>query len=195
MKKLVIVQTSAPDYRKKLYLFIAKQLKQDFKLYSGNHYFEDSVKTDFSIDFIHEVKNNFFFKNKFLFQTGNHWSEVLKNNILVLEMNPRILSNWIILLIRKVLNKKTVLWGHAWPRSGKGSKSDKLRHLMRLLGSQIIVYTKTQQKELSGLMKNKPIVPAVNAVYYKKEMQFEVGGAIKNIIYFNHFLSKKHFCL
>lgn len=183
MKKLVILQTSTPDYRKKLYFFIKQQLSDDFSLYSGRRYFEDSVKTDFSIDFINEVKNNFFLKNKILFQTGKHWSEVLKKNILVLEMNPRILSNWIILLIRKGLNRKTVLWGHAWPRSGKRSKSDKLRHFMRLLGSQIIVYTKTQEKELTGLMKTKPVVAASNAIYYKNEMEVNMLGDIDNIIY------------
>ena len=98
-------------------------------------------------------------------------------------MNPRILSNWIILLIRKGLNRKTVLWGHAWPRSGKRSKSDKLRHFMRLLGSQIIVYTKTQEKELTGLMKTKPVVAASNAIYYKNEMEVNMLGDIDNIIY------------
>ncbi len=191
MKKLVILQTSAPDYRKKLYMFIAQQLKQDFNLYSGKHYFEDSVKTDFSIGFINEVNNIFFFKNKFLYQTGKHWREVFKDNILVLEMNPRIISNWLILLIRKIINKKTVLWGHAWPRSGMGSKSDKLRHLMRLLGSKIIVYTETQQKELSSLIKNKPLAAAVNAVYYKKEMQCNAEGDIENIIYVGRLTKQK----
>ena len=113
IKRLIILQTTAPDYRKKLFSFLKQKLKQNFGLYAGDHYFESSVKTDRTITSAKNVKNIFLFRNKLLYQTGKIWREVLGDNVIVLELNPRIISNWLILLIRKLLNKKTVVWGHA----------------------------------------------------------------------------------
>lgn len=192
MRKLIIVQTATPDYRKKFYSFIKKHLKDCFELFSGDHYFESTVKSDTTIDFNKKIKNHFLFGNRFLFQTGVFWRHVTKDNVLVLEMNPRILSNWIILILRRALRRPTVLWGHAWPRSGSESKSDKLRNLMRLLGDKIIVYTATQKRELKDKMPKKSIECAPNALYYKEEMVYsEKEERISNIIYVGRLTKNK----
>jgi glycosyltransferase involved in cell wall biosynthesis len=183
LKKLVILQTVVPDYRKDIFSYLKEELGDRFKLYSGSAYFEKSITTDKNIAFIKPIKNYFFFNRKFLFQFGM-WNEVFKNNVMVLEMNPRILSNWLILIIRKLVLKKTVVWGHAWPRGGSKSKSDVVRQLMRKLGDEIIVYTKTQAKELGLKMPNKIINAAPNALYFKKDMSTSFNSEkINHIIY------------
>ena len=184
MNKLIILQTVAPDYRKKFFQCIKGSLNNNFTLYAGKEYFENSVKTDESITFLKNVKNHYFFYRKFLFQTGM-WQDCLKSNTLVMEMNPRIISNWILLITRLILRRKNVLWGHAWPRNGRNSNSDKLRNIMRLLADEIIVYTKTQAKELKEKMPNKTINAAPNAVFYKSEMVISdvPYEDINNIIY------------
>jgi glycosyltransferase involved in cell wall biosynthesis len=166
---LIILQTVVPDYRKKLFSNIKTQLGSNFKIYGGNYYFEKTVKTDSSIPFISSVRNVYIFNRKLLFQFGV-WHFINSRNVLVLELNPRIISNWIILLIRKISRSKTVLWGHAWPRSGPHNSSDKIRGLMRNLGDEIIVYTETQKLELENKMPRKIIKTAPNAVYYSYEM-------------------------
>jgi len=184
MKELVIIQTAVPDYRKRLFQYLKSKLGDNFILYGGEKYFEESVKTDYSMGFIKTVENHFLLNNKALIQTGM-WSEALKCEILVLEMNPRIVSNWILLTVRNLFGKKTILWGHAWPRLGKDSKSDRIRHIMRILAHQIIVYTKTQKVELEIKMPSKNIKAASNALYYKEEIQFIKTNAseINNLIY------------
>ncbi len=183
MKKLIIIQTTTPDYRKNVYQYIKNELGDSFDLYAGDSYFEASVKTDSSISFRKPLRNHYFFKRKILIQTG-FWKEVFKKNVIILEMNPRILSNWILLIIRRLLRRKSVLWGHAWPRAGKKSKSDSLRNIMRLLGNEIIVYTKSQEIELQEKMPNKKIIAAPNAVFFKNQMivSKEVN-LIDNLIY------------
>lgn len=184
MKKLVIIQTVTPDYRTGVFNVLRKELTPShFELYRGKEYFEKSVKTDERIE-AKEVKNIFLLKRKFLFQVGI-WHLLFKNVVLVLEMNPRIISNWIFLFLRRLTGRKTVLWGHAWPRSGKGSKSDSLRNLMRMCASSIIVYTKQQQKELAEYMPKKTIYAASNALLYKKEITASVTSQVapKDLIY------------
>ena len=191
MSRFIILQTVSPSYRNKFFDYLSSMLKDDFDLYSGNYYFEKSVTSDLSYPKRKKVTNFFFLNRMFLFQFGM-WSIVFRKNTLVLEMNPRIISNWIILVIRKILNRKTVLWGHAWPRSGKYSYSDKIRHVMRLLGNIIIVYTKTQQNELKERMSSKKIYFASNSLYRVDEMKTNYSdSSINNMIYVGRLTESK----
>ena len=171
MSKLIIIQTVIPDYRVKFFTYLKIKLEDNFILFGGERFFKETITTDKTISFHRGVKNIFFFNRNFLFQTGPFWKYVLKpNTTFVISLNPRNISNWLILILRKILNRKTIVWGHAWPRSGPNSKSDLLRHFMRLLANEIIVYTKTQEEELSLKMPSKPIYTASNALIFKKEM-------------------------
>jgi glycosyltransferase involved in cell wall biosynthesis len=182
MSKLLILQTTVPDYRKKFFNFLKENI-DNFQLFAGEAYFQPSIKTDNSIIFREPAKNIYLFNRKILFQTGM-WKPVLKANFVVLELNPRIISNWVILILRNVLGKKTILWGHAWPRNGKKNKSDIIRNLMRKMADKIIVYTNTQAKELSRKMPNKIILSAPNSLFFSNEMKTSVDkNLIKNIIY------------
>ncbi|WMI68926.1 glycosyltransferase family 4 protein [Mangrovimonas sp. YM274] len=191
MKDLIILQTCIPDYRKKLFTFLNEKYGEDFTLYGGADYFESTVKTDNSINFLNRVKNIYLFKRKGLFQTGM-WRDILKARVVVLELNPRIISNWIILILRILLGKKTVLWGHAWPKNGERSLTDVIRGGMRQLGSQILVYTVSQKRELQIKMPHKNITCAPNAVFYKKEMvNNSDNDLIQNIIYVGRLTESK----
>tara|TARA_B110000879_G_scaffold42080_1_gene59375 strand:- start:659 stop:1738 length:1080 start_codon:yes stop_codon:yes gene_type:complete len=183
MKEYIILQTVAPDYRKKLYQYIYQEFGDLFAVYAGLEYFETTVKTDISIAAYKQIKNTFLFKRSFLIQTGM-WRDAIGCKILVMEMNPRILSNWLILFIRKSLNKKTILWGHSWPRSGSQSKSDKLRKVMRDMGDSIIVYTKSQKEELVAAQPHLKVNYAPNALYFKNEMYVNKTAASKDITNF-----------
>ena len=108
MKTLILLQTAAPDYRKKVFQSIRENLGENFTLYSGSTSFEKSIKTDETINFLKPVKNHYFFIRKVLFQTGM-WQDCLQCDVLILELNPRIISNWLLLIFRKTLLKKSVL--------------------------------------------------------------------------------------
>jgi glycosyltransferase involved in cell wall biosynthesis len=179
--KLVIVQTVTPDYRSDFFKEIKKNLKERFELYGGSSYFDCSIKSDKSIN-KKNVKNYFLFNRKLLFQTGI-WHLLFKDITLVLEMNPRIISNWIFLIIRKFLNKETVLWGHAWSKSGKKSKPEKLRNLMKHLSSKIVVYSNSQKKELKERMPKKVILAAPNALISATKMTTLTPQEHLNLIY------------
>ena len=178
--KLTILQTVLPDYRGRFFEHIRDTLGSRFELYGGSYYFESSVKTDNTI-IHHSVTNVYLLGGKFLWQRGiKHL--VQEEGLLVLEMNPRIISNWYLLLRRKWSKKETVLWGHAWPRNGKDSKSDLLRQQMRKLVNSIVVYTKQQQQELQFKMSKKLIYAAPNALISKNEM-VPVSENPRNLIY------------
>lgn len=190
MKKLVIVQTVTPDYRAVFFDTIKEALGNRFELYSGDFYFQKSIK---SADGTQKksITNFYFFGRKLLFQFGV-MHLLFRNDALVLEMNPRILSNWIMLICRKFMNKETILWGHAWPRDGQSSKTNRLRKTMQRLASCIVVYTNTQRKELVKVLPGKTILSATNSVISSKKMITNTDeNVIKNILFVGRLVADK----
>jgi len=192
-RKLIIIQAVAPDYRKFFFETLKKKLGDRFELYAGEQGFEKSIKTDSKIH--KKLKNHYLFKRRFVFQTGI-WHLLLRDDIIVMELNPRNFSTWIFLIIRKLFRKPTVLWGHAWPRKGKEAKSDVIRHLMRKSAGKIIVYTKQQQRELQKKMPHKTVLSAPNAIYPRNLMGLPDNDRPEHLIYVGRLVeSKKPFFL
>jgi len=170
MFKYLLIQTAIGDYRQAVLNCVCEELGSDFKVLSGREYFDASTLTRVDLGgSLSFVENVFLLGRKFLIQKGV-LVKAVESDSLILEMNPRILTVWVILLLRKLVGKKTVLWGHAWPRKGRYSRSDSLRNIMRMLGSHILVYTDTQRDELSERMPGKSILSAPNALYSMKDM-------------------------
>lgn len=190
MSKLVVIQTVIPSYRLKVFDELRSQLGNDFTLYGGQFFFDKTITTTTQSKPHKELHNYYLLGRRFLWQTG-HWNEVFKDNVLVLSLNPRVISHWIILLLRSLSRKRTILWGHAWPRAGQNSKSDKLRHLMRHLASELIVYTEQQRRELKEKMPYKKITAAPNAVLYSHEMSSETDNEVNDVIYVGRLIEDK----
>ena len=129
--------------------------KEDVKDLAGsgavisNEDFQKTIKPEHKILKI-KIINKFLFDRSFLFQLGSHWRELFKKNIIVIGLNPRIISNWIFLVLRRPLGLKTYVWGHAWPRKGPNSKTASIRHLMQRFASSTITYSEAQKKELKA---------------------------------------------
>lgn len=192
MKNLIVVQVVAPDYREKFFEHQQKNLGNSFRLYSGDVDFQKSIKSDHKI-LKTKINNKFLFKRILLFQFGSHWRELFKKNIIVIGLNPRIISNWIFLILRKPLGLKTYVWGHAWPRKGPNSKTASIRHLMQRFASGTITYSEAQKKDLLVKYPKLRVLSAPNALYSRNEM----GGLerpmdeVKNIIYVGRLVAAK----
>ena len=92
--------------------------------------------------------------------------------VVVVELNPRILSSWWILLGRLVLGRPSVVWGHSRGHSGGAP----LRKLMRRIATAVIVYTESERRHLATTILRTPVVAAPNAVYPAASMRPVEGG-------------------
>jgi len=161
--RVVVVQTTIPDYRTNFFQHLADTLGPGLLLVSGDE--------DFALDLKHaggvpcvRAHNHFLARRQLLWQSGT-LGHVLRAPVAVLVLNPRILSNWVALAIRRVGGKRTVLWGHAWSRKGKTGRRDRVRAVMRRLANTVIVYTETQARELRERFPDADVVAAPNALY------------------------------
>ncbi|MER3997458.1 glycosyl transferase, partial [Klebsiella pneumoniae] len=94
---IVLTQMAIADYRNQFIRHLVDVMNDrdmQFKIVVGEEYFEESTKTSklvLSLDETTVIKNSFFFKRKLAFQ-HLPWRTVLKADILICELNPRILS-------------------------------------------------------------------------------------------------------
>lgn len=118
MQKILILQTQLPSYRKDFFNILLKKNKN-----IDIHY--NSLEDDNL--FLKEIPcNNFkylgpayaFLRNKsrylFLWQSGLIWRNINNYNLIIIEGNPRIISNYILLMLSKILRFKIVWWGQLW---------------------------------------------------------------------------------
>jgi glycosyltransferase involved in cell wall biosynthesis len=140
------------------------RLAPGFRVVAGSSSFEPSITLAFHEPELVLIRNVYLAKRRLLWQRGVAF-RLLLPDVALLELNPRIISSWSILIMRRMLRRPTVLWGHAWPRTGPGSRSDLLRGLMRRLASAVVVYTETQAAQLSPLLPGKIVRAAPNALY------------------------------
>lgn len=164
----IIIQTCVPAYRINFYNHLVATTI-GINIISGKEFYTPSVKSDKNTPNVIWVKNFFFLKRNFLYQTLPY-IKIIKADKVVIEFNLRNISFYIVFFLRLMFFKNIYLWGHAWSRNGRKSSSEIFRYVFKSLSSGYITYTLKQKLELKNQLKNKKIFTACNAIYYEKEM-------------------------
>ena len=166
--RVVFVQTMVPDYRKPFFLGLLAQFGEDLLLLAGSEDWTRDLEHVEDVPLL-SVVNRYFVRRRLLWQSG-----VVRRasvaEVAVLGLNPRILSSWVVLAVRRLRHKRTVLWGHAWPRRGQASRSDRIRGAMRRLADVVIVYTDTEASQLRETAPGANVITAPNALVTKHEI-------------------------
>ena len=113
--------------------------------------------------------------------------------VAVVPLNPRFVTTWAVVLLRRLLRRPTVAWGHAWPRQGPAARSDRLRSVLRRLPTAILVYTETERSQVLERWPRLRVFVAPNAVYPAHEMQpaLPTGAAPTNLVWIGRMIAAK----
>jgi glycosyltransferase involved in cell wall biosynthesis len=171
---VVVVQTTVPSYRVPVVEALAARLDGRLLVLAGRDDFATGVRLAGPHPNLVVVPNVYLAGRRLLWQRRCVW-RALRAPVVVLDLNPRILSSWPILVLRKLAGRRTVLWGHAWPRRGPDARSDAVRGAMRRLASGIAVYTETEARALQRRHPRVPVVAAPNGLY-----RGEAAGAARD---------------
>lgn len=90
----------------------------------------------------------------FVFQFNIFRSEIILSDTLVVTGNPRYLLNYFLLLIRKLLRKKTYWWGQGWS-ANTSLFSYVVRKILMCLFDGVVLYTERE----ANRMKNERVTP------------------------------------
>lgn len=191
MGKKIICLTGLGDYRKGV---INKIIKAPvaIDIIAGTQAFEKSIKLLDANDFdqINFVENTFILNRKLMIQKGS-FLKCLSADKLIIDLNPRVINVWLVIILRLMLGKKTCTWGHAWPRS---NKKGILRWLLKKLSHKVIVYTETQRQEILKIDSTINVVAAPNALYDKEDILNNIkflNNDPKNIIHVGRIVASK----
>lgn len=141
------------------------------RIISGEIHFEPTVTLSPSVRPRTTIaRNRFLLRRRLLWQSGVVGRVVRAKDPVVVELNPRILSTWLVLLLRRALGRRSVGWGHVWPRSGESSKTVALRRLMWRLPNRALLYTDDEVEQFRRLGLDTPAYVAANAVDRRSEV-------------------------
>ena len=131
----------------------------------GDEHFEAGPHGDVHSPLVERVaRNRFLFGRRLVYQCGT-LSRLAGAEVAVIELNPRILNNWLVLIVRRVRGRATLTWGHAFPRKGAASGSGWARAVLRRLASGVVVYTDAEREALRDRLPDSRLWVAPNALY------------------------------
>jgi glycosyltransferase involved in cell wall biosynthesis len=188
-RKYVLVQTVAPHYRQAFFDAMADELGDSLTILSGGEYFDPNLKTEVVNRRLSATAHNIFlFRRRMVFQ----WGVVLRAmraDVAILEYNPRIINTWIVAAFRKVLRRRTILWGHVYSRRGSDNFS---RAFQRKFSDAMVVYTEDQRDILREVLKyNGGAYAAPNAIFNSKEMQPVPSADRHSFLYVGRLVKEK----
>ncbi len=162
--RYVLYLTVVPFYRQYCIDEMQRQLDNSVALFAGDQHSDRSVRTGIRDTQYRRVRNRFFLGRRVFIQTG-HWREALAAETAIFDLNPRNLSAWLLTLARRVRGRRTLLWGHLYPRIGKESPTSHLRRMLRLLADGTVLYGYDSVAEAKQDLPKMPIWVAPNAIY------------------------------
>lgn len=180
--EIIMSFTSLGSYRLNTMTAVKRHFGERIQIVSGDRPPESSIRIIQRTQLDHEIVKNYILPKSIIFQRIPFFS-YLKCQVLVLDLNPRMPTSWVLLLIRRMLRRRTLLWGHAFPRLGPQSRSEILRSTMRKSSSGLIAYTHEQATQLANIHENIPVWAAPNALYPSSEFGFESETVRDSFIY------------
>ncbi|NSX38682.1 glycosyltransferase family 4 protein [Pseudarthrobacter oxydans] len=159
----VMYLTVLPFYRQKCIESLLTQAEDRVCIYAGPRQLTASVTTGISPDLYRPLKAFFLFDRVIVLR--DHWADAIRAESLMVDLNPRCASAWAMLAIRKVLGRRTLVWGHLFPRAGAGSWTARLRRFMRSLANGTVLYGFDSVVPARQDLPEQPVWVAPNALY------------------------------
>jgi len=182
--------SSLATYRLPVMQLVCDHFGNRLRIFAGDRAYDTSIRL-IEPGALHQVTlRNIFLPSQLLLQNIDSGA-YLRCDVLLLDLNPRMLHAWPILIMRRLLGRRTVLWGHAWPRAGRTSLSEPLRHVMRGLATALVAYTESQAADLRIAHPGKEVYAAPNALYRRADCIFDATTHRDSVVYVGRLTATK----
>lgn len=151
-----------PSYRKECIALLRNCVPRPI-LYCSPAHLEPSVKTGIDSDWYRRVRM-WRIAGKAFVQFGA-WREAVGMGSLIVDLNPRSITAWLLLIARRLRGRRTLVWGHLYPRAHELGRGGRSRLAMRRLADGVICYTYAQAEDAATAMPDRPAWVAPNALY------------------------------
>lgn len=169
-QEIIVVQTAVANYQHAAFALLEERLDGCLTVITGRRHFDSTVQSRYRTSSTVVAANHFMLGRRFLWQWGIARRSV-RADVVVVELNPRVLSTWAILATRRVVGRPSIVWGHAWPRRGPSAATDVVRGLMRRLADAVLVYSEAEADALHKKMPDANVIAAPNALYRRLDIR------------------------
>jgi glycosyltransferase involved in cell wall biosynthesis len=174
--RFVLYTAVLPRYRRESMRILHERLGSDWTVFAGDSHLDPTVRSDDDTTGWTRVTNRRWLAARLLFQWG-HWREVLQADTAILDLNPRCVTAWLLLCSRRLLHRRTLLWGHLYPRTGPSSRTSPLRAFMRRRADGCIVYSFAEAEDLAAAASDERAWVAPNAIYRHSDIFIDQDAA------------------
>jgi len=192
MNQIHIIQPAVPLYRKALFEGLKKSFYLKVRVYTASKDFLNvsSVAT-LDVDY-YSTKYDFktIFNGRFsLFWQSGLKLDLKKGDKLIINGNPRILSNFKQILLAKYKGVEVIWWGHGWSSTSTKFRARIRIILTHILADKVLLYTdKEVTNYIESGFKEKKVFSLNNGLDTSKINQVKLAITDDNILKFK----KKH---
>ena len=190
--RYVLYLAVVPFYRQHCIDALTELLGDNVQILTGADNIDPTVTTGIDPHQYTRVNNRFVLKRRILIQTGE-WRTALAADTLILDLNPRNVSVWTLSTVRRLLHRRTLLWGHLHPRGGAQSRTSWLRRALRRLGNGTILYSYDEVPQAKNDLPAQDVWVAPNSLYRSAELEVSQrnNAARESILYVGRLVDTK----
>lgn len=165
MSKIIVVQPVVPKYRTDFFERLYKELGCNLYIFCSEKWPGSPLLRKPNITNFFPILSNYNIANKVFYQSLLPVLKLInKDDVVVVSGNPRIISNYFIILYCKLVKAKTVWWGHGWSAGSRGFLS-KIRQKLMTLSDAVLLYTDDEkEKYQQSILLNHPVFALNNGV-------------------------------
>ena len=178
-KKFMLYLTVVPEYRKEPFAILQSHFSDDLEIYCAPQSMDGELHSHREAKQLLRVWHI----NQKIFFLGGRFIEALRVESLIIDLNPRSLSSWLLLFTRKFSKKRTLVWGHIYPRSGPKSSLKKLRFFMMKISDGILAYTYEDLDLLQNSFPNLDSWVVPNSLYKSQDIGLINGRKRNHLLY------------
>jgi glycosyltransferase involved in cell wall biosynthesis len=187
---VALQQPIIADYRMGLFRLLRNKWGSRFQVFAGDADFGGSPESTIEAwGYFQHIENHYLLGERFLWQYGC-FRQLLAADVTILNGNMRMLSNNVILVLRKFLGRRTILWGHAEGQSGVAAA---IRRFYLWFCDGFIAYTESQAELLRKRYPKLKVWVAANSCVSAADcvpVEAELGE-VDSILYVGRLVKKK----
>lgn len=183
LPQAVVLVAVLPEYRASFLKQLKERLQSDVELHliAGDVHLDETVRSS-AHDGVVILRNRHFLGRTALWQRAA-LRHARAADVLVVDLNPRSLTAWVLLLRGRLRGKRVLVWGHIHPRKGPGASTAPLRRRMRRLADGVISYTWGDAQAVRVEDPDTPVWVAANGLYAVDELGFDDASHRDGIVY------------
>jgi glycosyltransferase involved in cell wall biosynthesis len=179
-----------PSYRRECVSLLRSRFGSTLRLFVSPAHLDASVKTGIDPTTYTEVRMRRLLGDRAFMQVG-HWWAALSFRTLIIDLNPRSVTAWLLLCSRRLLRRRTLVWGHLYPVRGASSVTAKLRMMMRRAADGTVTYTYSSREAALSDLPGKPVWVAPNSLYPAAQITPAESTHRDSVLYVGRFAAAK----